>query len=199
MAKPINYRQVFARKEKVKQELKKRFPEMENKPAIYMYWKHTEKNELKMYIGQSQDLLERTCSHVLGYSHIDISLRKWGWYNQNTNPYGWRLHFYYCPKNELDKLERAEIEKYTKKGAVLYNITSGGQGEGKTDINERKAVKTYTEGIKVGENKFRKKTKEFFDKYLDYSIKGKPTKIKERKFQEFTEFINTTNQDNSDI
>lgn len=179
---------MLAQKEDIKQELRKRFPEMKTRPAIYIYWKYTEKKELRMYIGQSIDLLERTCSHILGHSHIDLSLRKWGWYDKDTNPYGWRLHFYYCPKNELDKLERFEIEKY-KDRATLYNITSGGQGEGKVDINERKPTKTYKDGVAYGELKTKRKIKEYFDKYLDYTIKPKSNKIKEKKFAEFGEFL----------
>ena len=32
--------------------------------------------------------------------------------------------------------------------------------------------------------------KELFDKYLTYDIKGKPGKIKTRKYDEFTAFLN---------
>lgn len=190
MAKKVNYRQIFATKQRQENELRKRFPQMRNKPAIYIYHRKTQDGELKMYIGQSQSLLDRTISHIQGWkSHLDMSLKKWGWYDKDINPYGWQLYFYYCPKNELDNLERAEIQKWQEKNATLLNITSGGQNEGKTDINERKPTKTYTDGVAYGTIKTKRKVKEFFDKYLDYSIKGKPNKIKERKLAEFGEFI----------
>ena len=188
MAKP-NYKQVFAKKARLEKELRTRFPKIDSRPAIYIYHKRTEENELRMYIGQSVNLLDRTISHMEGYSHIDISLRKWGWYDEQTNPYGWKFHFYYCPKNELDKLERAEIQKWTEKGATLYNITDGGQGEGKSDINARKPTKTYKDGLAQGELNLKRKLNDIISKYLTIGLK-KEGKLAENALNKFWMLLN---------
>lgn len=198
MPKQVNYRQVFARKKQAETTLKKYCPTIENKSGIYIFYRYTYDGKWKMYIGQSVALIDRLVSHINGYSHIDISLRKWGWYNKNTNPYGWSIHYYYCPKNELDNMERAEIKKWLDKGVPLYNITSGGQNEGKTDINERKSSKGYFDGVKYGQLKIKKQVQTYFDKYLDYSIKPKPNKIKEKKYAEFTEFLQEKPEKNTE-
>ena len=70
----------------------------------------------------------------------------------------------------------------------MYNIESGGT-VGKEIIGDRKPSKGYYDGLAQARKKTKEEIRVFFDKYLDYSIKGKPNKIKERKLQEFTDYL----------
>ena len=94
-----------------------------------------------------------------------------------------------CSSDELDSKERQYIAEWLDKGATLYNITSGGQDAGKTDINQRKSAKTYKQGVEYGKDKKLAEIRQFFEKYLDVCIKGTPNKIKEKKLQEFLEML----------
>jgi hypothetical protein len=49
--------------------------------------------------------------------------------------------------------------------------------------------------LKQGRKNAVREVKVFFDKYLDFSIKDKPTKIKERKYNEFKEWLNDENEE----
>lgn len=71
----------------------------------------------------------------------------------------------------------------------MLNKTAGGQGAGKFEIAETRPKKGYYDGVAYGEKKAKRKANEFFEKYLDYSIKEPKNKIKERKFAEFGEFL----------
>ena len=141
------------------------------------------------YIGQSVSLRKRVISHLKNYDQrIDISLKKRKLYSQD-NQGGWDILINECPVSELNEQERNEIQYYLDNGYTLYNITNGGQNSGKIDINERKQGKTYKQGVEYGQIKKMREIKEFFDKYLEVTIKGTPNKIKERKLQEFREML----------
>lgn len=128
---------------------------------------------------------------------LDISLKTRAlWYK--SNPYGWQIHVIYCEKEELNEKERYYIQKATEKGYELYNITSGGQDEGKEDINERKASKGYRDGLNQGRINAIKEIKEFFDNYCDFVSKSNPECFKKdgslkeiytRKFNELKELL----------
>ena len=83
---------------------------------------------------------------------------------------------------------------------VLYNVTGGGQFNKRADIGERVQpnLKRYKSGKQYGYEKAREQVKTYFDKYLDYSIKDKPTKIKEKKFAEFKQFLEGNNEGGND-
>lgn len=98
-----------------------------------------------------------------------------------------------CDKKDLDKLEQKYIELYRKEDKhIVYNVTIGSQSKGKVDFQQRsqEKLKRYKNGKAQGEKEILDKVKTFFDKYLDFVIKGKPTKLKERKLKEFEEFLN---------
>ena len=158
--------------------------------GIYIFTR----SEVFAYIGQAKDLERRIIDHILNYDQrIDISLKKRGIYDKNTNEGEWCLSYIPCDISELDSMERQYISAYQKNGVALYNITSGGQDAGKVDINQRKSAKTYKQGVEYGKEQERKKIMQFFEKYLDYSIKGQNNKIKERKLQEFKELMKNGN------
>ena len=77
----------------------------------------------------------------------------------------------------------------------MLNETSGSQGDGKEAISENKTHKGYYEGVAHGIEKTKQQLATYFEKYLDVSIKGEPTKIKQKKFDEFWEWLwDTRNQ-----
>jgi hypothetical protein len=186
-----NYKQLYARKKEVAQKLKKVCPNINNNSAIYFYTRErtTEEGGGKAcYIGKSRTLLDRCISHDMGYAQrIDISLKKRKYYSEK-NPYGWKLNVLFFPENLLDEKERYYIELYQSHYEECYNKESGGT-TGKSLINERKPPKTYQDGLLQGDKRTKRKVKEYFDKYLDFTIKSPSNKIKERKYNEFKEWL----------
>ena len=124
-----------------------------------------------VYVGQAKCLVERISQHMLQFAQrLDISLKTRGlWYK--SNPYGWKIDVYYCNEDELDQKEREFIKAAQEQGYELYNITSGGQDEGKEDINQRQVGKGYRDGLQVGYNNAIRDVREYFDKYLYFAIK----------------------------
>ena len=131
-----------------------------------------------VYIGQAIKVVERLAGHFVSFAQrIDISLKTRGlWYP--SNPYGWKIDVYYCNEDELDQKEREFIKAAQEQGYELYNITSGGQDEGKEDINQRQAGKGYRDGLSQGYSNCLKDIKELFDKYLDYDVKRNESSLK---------------------
>jgi len=120
-------------------------------------------------------------------------------YDEFKNPYGWEVDYFICTESELDFEERRNIYKFASLGYQLRNKTSGGQDNGKSGIAENKASKGYYDGVDYGYKKAFKEIKEYFDKYLTYSIKNdsevykKDGNIKDiyiKKKHEFSELLN---------
>jgi DNA primase catalytic subunit len=129
--------------------------------------------------------------HLSGYQHIDLSIKKHKFYDEENNPCGYHVEVLEeCALEDLDERERYWIKYYADQGYQLRNKTTGSQGEGKSALGEGKSNRGYREGLSKGYENARKYVAELFDKYLTYDIKGKPGKIKKRKYDEFTEFLN---------
>ena len=161
--------------------------------GIYLFERTDENGITFFYCGQAKNIFNRIISHWMGFQHIDVSMRKRG-FKSEENPYGWEFTILeYCDANELDEKENAYIMQLMHEGKQTYNVTYGKQGEGKANIAEGKSPKGYRDGLKQGRKNTQKKIKELFDKYLTYDIKGKPGKIKKRKYDEFTAFLNENN------
>lgn len=195
----INYRQRFAILNDKKKLIKQICPEISEDGGIYCFYRQNEQGQDCCYIGQAKNLLERTAQHLMGRKqHIDKSLYVHKLYNEN-NPFGWKLTILkQCNIDELDYFEQFYINFYKDiDNVVLYNVTGGGQIDKAKDIGERQQtkLKSYKNGKGLGYEKARKEVKTYFDKYLDYTIKGKPTKIKERKLKEFKEFLGGTDNE----
>ena len=148
-----------------------------------------------VYIGQSLNLILRMSQHMVQFSQrIDISLKQRGLYYAKSNPFGWKIDVYYCNEDELDQKEREFIKAAQEQGYELYNITSGGQDEGKEDIKQRQAGKGYHDGLAQGYLNCLKEIKEIFDKYLDYDVKRnerslkKNGDVKEIYYKKFDDF-----------
>lgn len=176
--------------------------ELRPAPGIYIFTRITPPNkdgftQKYIYVGQAVNIIERLAQHIIGFDqHLDISIKNRMLWSE-INPYGWQIHVRYCDKSQLDQKERETISNAIAKGYILYNITSGGQGEGKTDINKRSQPKTYRDGLKQGYINAIKEIKEYFDKYLDVVIKldslkkdGTTKEIYLKKEKEFKELIN---------
>lgn len=181
------YRQIFARKKAEQQKLLALNPRLTNNSGIYIFIR--EENGFKYaYIGQALHLLDRLISHMQGYGQwIDLSIKKHKLWNIN-NPTGWKIKFFECSADKLDILEQQTILDYATAGFQLRNRTSGSQGKGKATITDTQR-KGYLQGKNDGKIATLKQIKVYFDKYLDFVIKGKETKIKARKLQEFMELL----------
>lgn len=167
-------------------------PNITNESGIYLFYRKNEFNETCFYVGQAKDLLTRTAQHLMGrQQHIDKSLYVHKLYGED-NPYGWKLKVVYlCSIRDLDFYEQHFIQYYLRQGYKTYNVTGGGQFNKKQDIGERQQtkLKSYKNGKNLGYEQARDEVREYFDKYLDFTIKGKSGKVKERKFEEFKKWL----------
>lgn len=186
-----NIKQAKAIEYKNKKRLLEVNPNLDDKSGIYFLTRTDEDGINYFYIGQAKHILTRLAQHMVGYQHIDLSLKKRGLYS-NKNPYGWKIGFLHYPISELDKWEQYWILEYTKKGyQCRYNKTSGGQGDGKEKINEFKPAKTYRDGLKQGYKNASKEISHLFDLHLEYKIKSeKPNKNQEKAKIKFENFLN---------
>lgn len=189
----MDLKQRFAILNDKKKIIKSICPEITTESGIYCFYRKNEEEKDYCYIGQAKNLLNRTAQHLIDKKqHIDKSLYLHKLYSKD-NPYGWKLTILRkCKINELDYQEQYFIKLYSDiENVKLYNVTGGGQFNKKQDIAERQQtkLKSYKNGKGLGYEKARKEVKEYFEKYLDYNIKGKTNKIKERKFNEFKEFL----------
>lgn len=200
-----NFIRAKAIKETNKRRILKINPNVPNTSGIY-FLTRTETNGMKFaYVGQAVHLIERLAEHLTGYQHIDLSIRKHGLYS-DTNQCGYKIDFKEFPRDQLDEMERYYIKEYANNGYQLRNKTAGGQDIGKIGIDDNKPSKGYHDGLKAGYEKCRKEVAEFFEKYLEVSIKGSAYNkngstnvLKQRKFNEFKEFLayvdNNKNED----
>lgn len=167
--------------------IKEYCPNITNHSGIYILARQNG-DEKVAYVGQSVHVLTRLAEHLGGFQWIDKSLKKWGLYSE-SNLKGYCIRVCYCPKAELDEKERAYIALMQAKGYELRNLTSGGQDDGKEKIGEWKAPKGYQDGLKQGYRNAQKEVSHWFDKSLDYAIKGTTNANKQKAYDRFTEFI----------
>jgi hypothetical protein len=185
----VNYRQIKAIEYKNKQRILKVCPDVPETSGIYIFFR--EENGFKYaYIGQAKHLLSRLAQHLKGYQHIDLSIKKHGFWSEDK-PSGWKLIYAVYPVAELDEKEQYYIKMYANAGYQLRNKTSGSQGEGKHGIADNKPPKGYYDGKKQGYRDAQKFVKNLFDKHLKYSKKSdKPNKNQEKALAKFEEFLN---------
>lgn len=131
------------------------------------------------------------CSHLTGYQHIDLSLKKRGFYSED-NPYGWQINFIHYPKDELDQMEQYWILQYTKKGyQCRYNKTAGGQGEGKEKINEFRPSRGYHDGLEQGRKNLARELSSIAEKHLKIEIREDKAnnKVSQRQYEKFMDLL----------
>ena len=188
-----NYRQIMAIKAQNEKRILKVCPDAKKKSGIYCFYRINEQGFKFAYIGlATRSVLTRLAEHLSGYNqHIDLSIRKYGLYDEETNPFGYKITVLcYCPEEECNEKEQYYIKQYADEGWQLRNVTGGSQGEGKFNLNEGKSPKGYREGLSKGYENARKDVAKLFEKNLTYSINGKDGKLKQRAYEKFTEFLN---------
>lgn len=189
----MNYKRLYAIKAQNEKKIKSMCPEATRKSGIYCFCRIDENGFKHAYVGQNakNNLIGRLAEHLSGYKqHIDLSIRKYGLYDELKNPYGYKVKVLcYCSADECDEREQFYIKQFHKNGWQLKNVEIGGKS-GKTDFNERKPSKGYYEGLAQGYKNAQKMIKHWFDLHLDYIPKKQPpTKLQEKAMQKFKEFL----------
>ena len=104
----MNYQSIRQAKA-IEQNNKKRLlevnPKLDEESGIYFLTRIDENGFKYAYIGQAVHILTRLAQHLVGYQHIDLSLKKHKLYSK-SNPCGWKIGFLHFPKSELDKQEQ---------------------------------------------------------------------------------------------
>jgi hypothetical protein len=184
-----NWRQVKAIESTNKKRFLKLNENLNENSGIYILTRLDENGFKYAYIGQAKHILIRLAQHMVGYQHIDLSLKKHGLYSED-NEYGWNVGFINCDECELDSKEQEYILEYANRGYQLRNKTSGSQGVGKSQIDEYKPKKGYRDGLEQGRKNTIKEIANLFDKHLNYSQKsGKPNKNQEKAMLKFKEIL----------
>lgn len=181
-----NYKQIYAKKASREERIKKICPDIPYKSGIYVFYRNDETGLKMAYCGQAVSLCERCASHLAEYDHIGLSLKKRGFYSEE-NPYGWKLIYKECRKEDLDENEKTTIKYYAGKGFQLYNVTAGGQGAGKTQIAPYKPAKGYRDGVEYGRKSLAKELRDIISKHLVIRIKPEKenNKISQKAYEKF--------------
>lgn len=186
-----NIRQAKAIEYKNKKRLLEVNSKLDDNSGIY-FLTRVDENEIKYaYIGQAKHIITRLAQHLVGYQHIDLSLKKHGLYS-DENPYGWKIGFLHFPLSQLDEKEQYYIKQYALNGYQLRNKTAGGQCEGKTQINEYRPVKGYRDGILQGKKMLARELSGIIDKHLTVNLKAdkQNNKVSIRAFEKFNTLLN---------
>ena len=185
-----NLRKAKAIEAKNKKRLLVLNPNLDEGSGIYFLVRKDENGIKYAYIGQAKHLLTRLAQHLSGYQHIDLSLKKHGLYS-SENIYGWKIGFLHFQISELDFMEKKFIQMYSNNGYQLRNKTAGGQGEGKTQIDDYRPAKGYRDGIAQGRKNLAKELTNIIDKHLCISLKEekKNNKVSIKAFEKFNDLL----------
>lgn len=189
----MNYQSIRQAKV-IEQNNKKRLlevnPKLDEESGIYFLTRTDENGFKYAYIGQAVHILTRLAQHLVGYQHIDLSLKKHKLYSK-SNPCGWKIGFLHFPKSELDKQEQHYIKAYADKGYQLRNKTSGSQGEGKAQIDDYKPSKGYRDGIQQGRKNLAKELSHIAEKHLKIEIREdkRYNKVSQKQYEKFMDLL----------
>jgi hypothetical protein len=185
-----NARQRYAIEQKNRKKLLQVNPNLDDNSGIYFLTRVDENGFRYAYIGQAVHILQRLAGHLVGYQHIDLSLKKHGLY-ADDNHHGWKIGFLNFPISELDKQEQHYIKAYADYGYQLRNKTSGSQGEGKAQIDEYRPQKGYRDGIKQGRKNLARELSSIADKHLTISVRAdkQGNKVSEKQFEKFKKLL----------
>lgn len=189
-----NFKKAKIIEKKNKEILKKHNRFLNEHSGIYFLTRVDELGIRYAYIGQAKHILTRLAQHMVGYQHIDLSLKKRGLWSKD-NPYGWNTNFAEYPEDSLDELEKRYIKLYADKGYQLLNKTAGGQGEGKIKIAEFKASRGYRDGLRLGKLALVRELNHIIDKHLTIELKEakKGNKTSQKALEKFMELLNEEN------
>ena len=165
-------------------------PKLDDESGIYSLVRVDEYGFRYAYVGQAKHILTRLAQHLVGYQHIDLSLKKHGLFSQD-NKYGWKVGCAHYPENELDEKEQYIIKLYADKGYRLRNKTSGSQGEGKSKIDDYRPAKGYYDGIKQGKKSLAKELSHIAEKHLEIRLKPEKqgNKVSEKQYEKFINLL----------
>ncbi len=195
----MNYQSIRQAKA-IEQNNKKRLlevnPKLDEESGIYFLTRTDENGFKYAYIGQAVHILTRLSQHLVGYQHIDLSLKKHKLYSK-SNPCGWKIGFLHFPKSELDKQEQHYIKAYADKGYQLRNKTSGSQGEGKAQIDDYKPSKGYRDGIQQGRKNLAKELSHIAEKHLKIEIREdkRCNKVSQKQYEKFMDLLKVGESD----
>jgi len=182
----MGFRQIKAIEASNKKRLIKHFGNIPDTSGIYILTRF-EKGFKYAYIGQAKRILTRMAQHLVGYQHIDLSIKKHGLYTEE-NMTGWYFSYVDLPERRLDEAEQEFIKDYADKGYQLRNKTVGGQGKGKTKLNDFKPARGYNDGLKQGKKKLREELNYIIDSYLDINL-IKNNKLSQNALEKFNKLL----------
>lgn len=191
----MNYAQIKAIEKKNKERIMRVCPQASESSGIYILTR-VENNIKYGYVGQAKHILTRLAQHLSGYQHIDLSIKKHGFYNEGKmNGY----HIVVMNYNEsiLNEAERHWIEVYANRGFQMRNKTLGGQDEGKNGLDvDHKQPKGYYDGLKQGYLNARREISKLFKANLIVQINGTDGVRKQKALEKFYDFINVGEESN---
>ena len=189
-----NIRQAKAIEHQNKKKLLEVNPKLDEKSGIYFLTRTDEDGFKYAYIGQAKHILTRLAQHLVGYQHIDLSLKKHNLYAED-NPFGWKVNFLHFPESQLNEKEQHYIKEYALNGYQLRNKTSGSQGVGKSQIDDYRPQKGYRDGLEQGRKNLVRELNHIIDKHLVVSIKPEKAnnKVSIKAFEKFREILNVDN------
>ena len=161
-------------------------PDLDDSSGIYFLTRIDENGIKYAYVGQAKHILTRLAQHIVGYQHIDLSIKKHGFFSDD-NPYGYNIGFLKFPESDLDEMEQFFIKKYANSGYQLRNKTAGGQCEGKTQIDEYRPQKGYRDGIRQGKKSLARELSHIIDTHLTVELRPDKShnKVSQKAFEKF--------------
>lgn len=167
---------------------------LNDESGIYFLTRIDEDGIKYAYIGQAKHILTRLAQHLVGYQHIDLSIKKHGLFS-TENLCGWKINFVEQQEDYLDESEQYFIKKYAQAGYQLRNKTAGGQSAGKTQIAEYRPAKGYRDGIKSGKKFLAKELSHIIDTHLTVTLKPEKAnnKVSIKALEKFNELLDEKN------
>lgn len=189
------FKQAKAIEQKNKKKLLEINPRIDDKSGIYFLTRIDEDGIKYAYIGQALRVLSRLAQHLVGYQHIDLSLKKHGLYSVESNPYGWKVDFVHTKESDLDEMEQHYIKQFANAGYQLRNKTSGSQGVGKKQIDEYRPAKGYRDGVQQGKISLARDLKHIIDKHLTVELKPEKrgNKVSMKALEKFNALLDENN------
>ena len=186
----MNNKQRYAILKKNKEQWLKYYS-IKDESGIYILTRYDLDNGFKFaYVGQAKKVLTRLAEHLIGYQHIDLSLKKHGIGSAFTRENKWKCEKVIpCAVSELNNMEQEWIRKCHELGYQLYNHTTGSQGQGKQALGEQKPAKGYYDGIKQGRKKAIDEINYRLNKGDIRLVIDKPNKIKEKHLAKLIEIL----------
>ena len=189
------FKQAKAIEQKNKKKLLEINPNLDDRSGIYFLTRIDEDGIKFSYIGQARHVISRLAQHLVGYQHIDLSLKKHGLYSTENNPHGWKVDFVHTKESDLDEMEQEYIKKFANAGYQLRNKTSGSQGVGKKQIDEYRPAKGYRDGVQQGKISLARELKHIIDKHLVVELKPEKqgNKVSMKALEKFNALLDENN------